>query len=60
MKNSPRHHENLKGDNLSDFKLEAHRVGANAVVAVDLDYTQLGDTGWCMVLLVAIGTAVTI
>lgn len=45
---------------LYELKREAHSVGANAVVAVDLDYTQIGDSGWGMVLLVASGTAVVI
>ena len=45
---------------LSELKREAHRVGANAVIAVDLDYTQIGDKGWNMVMLVASGTAVVI
>lgn len=43
---------------LYELKKEAHAVGANAVVGVDLDYTQVGDNGWNMVLLVASGTAV--
>lgn len=45
---------------LYELKKEAHAVGANAVVGVDLDYTQIGDGGWGMVLLVASGTAVRI
>jgi uncharacterized protein YbjQ (UPF0145 family) len=45
---------------LHELKREAHAVGANAVVGVDLDYTQIGDGGWNMVLLVASGTAVVI
>jgi uncharacterized protein YbjQ (UPF0145 family) len=28
-------------------------MGANAVIAIDLDYTQIGDKGWNMVMLVA-------
>jgi uncharacterized protein YbjQ (UPF0145 family) len=43
---------------LHELKREAHAVGANAVVAVDLDYTQIGDSGWNMVLVIASGTAV--
>ncbi len=43
---------------LYELKREAHALGANAVIAVDLDYTQIGDGGWNMVLLVASGTAV--
>ncbi|WP_245813634.1 YbjQ family protein [Boseongicola aestuarii] len=45
---------------LKELKREAHSVGANAVIAVDLDYTQIGDKGWNMVLLIASGTAVII
>ncbi|MDF3420190.1 heavy metal-binding domain-containing protein [Sulfitobacter sp. KE29] len=43
---------------LYELKQEAHRLGADAVVAVDLDYVQIGDGGWSMVMLVASGTAV--
>jgi uncharacterized protein YbjQ (UPF0145 family) len=45
---------------LSELKKEAYSRGANAVIAVDLDYTQIGDGGAAMVLLVASGTAVVI
>ena len=34
--------------------------GLQPHVGVDLDYTQIGDGGWGMVLLVASGTAVRI
>jgi len=44
---------------LYELKKEAHAVGANAVVGVDLDYVDLSGAG-SMVLLVASGTAVTI
>lgn len=44
---------------LLELKREAFRVGANAVVAVDLDYTEL-SSGGNMVLLVASGTAVVL
>jgi uncharacterized protein YbjQ (UPF0145 family) len=44
---------------LYELKKEAHSVGANAVVGVDLDYVELqGATN--MVMLVASGTAVII
>ena len=43
---------------LYELKKEAHAVGANAVVGVDLDYIELSSAG-SMVLLVASGTAVT-
>ncbi|WP_223426611.1 YbjQ family protein [Tateyamaria pelophila] len=44
---------------LYELKAEAHLVGANAVVGVDLDYVDLGSSG-SMVMLVASGTAVII
>lgn len=44
---------------LYELKKEAHAVGANAVVGVDLDYVELSAAG-SMVLLVASGTAVVI
>ncbi len=44
---------------LYELKKEAHSVGANAVVGVDLDYVELSGTS-NMVMLVASGTAVVI
>jgi uncharacterized protein YbjQ (UPF0145 family) len=44
---------------LYELKKEAHMVGANAVVGVDLDYVELSANA-NMVLLVASGTAVII
>lgn len=44
---------------LYELKKEAHAVGANAVVGVDLDYVELSAAG-SMVLLVASGTAVIV
>lgn len=44
---------------LYELKKEAHAVGANAVVAVDLDYVELSAAG-SMVMLVASGTAAKI
>lgn len=44
---------------LYELKREAHAVGANAVIAVDLDYTEL-SFGGNMVLLVASRTAVRV
>ena len=44
---------------LYELKREAHSVGANAVVGVDLDYVELSG-GANMVMLVASGTAVVI
>lgn len=45
---------------LYELKREAHLVGANAVVGVDLDYVELAATGSTMLMLVASGTAVRI
>ncbi len=45
---------------LYELKREAHLVGANAVVGVDLDYVEMGSAGSSMVMLVASGTAVVI
>lgn len=44
---------------LYELKKEAHAVGANAVVGVDLDYVELSAAG-SMDMLVASGTAVVI
>lgn len=44
---------------LFELRREAHIVGANAVVGVDLDYVELSGAG-NMVMLVASGTAVRI
>ncbi|WP_347837376.1 YbjQ family protein [uncultured Planktomarina sp.] len=44
---------------LYELKKEAYRVGANAVVGVDLDYVEMSSVG-SMVMLVASGTAVVI
>ena len=49
----------LRRTALYELKKEAHAVGANAVVAVDLDYVELSGAG-NMVMLVASGTAVVI
>lgn len=44
---------------LYELKREAHAVGGNAVVGVDLDYVELSAAG-SMVMLVASGTAVVL
>lgn len=44
---------------LYELKREAHLVGGNAVVGVDLDYVEISTAG-NMVMLVASGTAVVI
>ncbi|MES2435098.1 MAG: YbjQ family protein [Pseudomonadota bacterium] len=45
---------------LLDLKREAHAIGADAVVAVDLDYSEISGGGKSMLFLVASGTAVRI
>ena len=37
---------------------EAHNLGANAVIGIDLDYQELNGKGGDMLMLVASGTAV--
>ena len=44
---------------LAEMADEAERRGANAVVAVDLDYETIGDTG-SMLMVSASGTAVVV
>ncbi len=43
---------------LSELKKEAHSLGANAVVGVDLDYSEFSGGGKSMLIVVATGTAV--
>lgn len=43
---------------LDELRREAHRIGAHAVVAVDLDYSEISGGGKSMLFLVASGTAV--
>lgn len=43
---------------LEELRKEADLVGANAVIAVDLDYSELTGKGKSMLFLVASGTAV--
>lgn len=45
---------------LAELKQEAHRAGANAVIAVDLDYSEFSGAGKSMLFVVASGTAVRI
>lgn len=44
---------------LHEMQQEAHALGANAVVGVDLDYETIGANG-SMLMVVATGTAVVI
>ena len=41
-----------------ELKIEAHKLGANAVIGIDLDYQELNGKGGDMLMLVASGTAV--
>ena len=41
-----------------ELKREAHALGANAIIGVSFTYTQIGDNGANMILVVATGTAV--
>jgi len=43
---------------LSELKNEAHSVGADAVIGVDLDYSEFSGGGKSMLFIVASGTAV--
>jgi uncharacterized protein YbjQ (UPF0145 family) len=45
---------------LQELRLEAMRVGANAVIAIDLDYSEISGNGKSMLFVVASGTAVRI
>lgn len=43
---------------LGELKREAAELGADAVIAVDLDYSEISGGGKSMMMLVASGTAV--
>ena len=43
---------------LRELKIEAHELGADAVIGVDLDYQEFSGKGKGMLFLVASGTAV--
>lgn len=43
---------------LAELRREAHELGADAVVGVDLDYSEISGGGKSMLFLVASGTAV--
>lgn len=45
---------------LAELKLEAYELGADAVVGVDLDYSEISGGGKSMLFLVASGTAVSL
>ena len=48
----------LRGQALEELRQEASRVGADAVVGVDLDYSEFSGGGRSMLFIVANGTAV--
>lgn len=43
---------------LTELRQEAHRLGADAVIAVDLDYNELSTSGAGILFVAATGTAV--
>ncbi len=45
---------------LAELKKEAYEIGANAVVGIDLDYSEFSGGGKSMLFIVASGTAVRI
>lgn len=45
---------------LNELRREAESMGANAVIAVDLDYSEISGGGKSMLFLVATGTAVKV
>lgn len=45
---------------LEELQMEAHSIGANAVIAVDLDYSEISGQGKSMLFMVASGTAVKV
>lgn len=45
---------------LNELRKEAHQLGADAVVAIDLDYSEISGGGKSMLFLVASGTAVSL
>ena len=51
---------NSKETVLTELKKEAYRIGANAVVGVDIDYSEFSGGGKSMLFIVASGTAVII
>jgi uncharacterized protein YbjQ (UPF0145 family) len=48
----------LKEKALIELKSRAHEIGADAVIAIDLDYNEFSGGGKSMLFLVASGTAV--
>jgi len=52
--------KDLKATCLTELKEEAYKVGADAVLGIDLDYSEFSGGGKSMLFLVASGTAVKI
>lgn len=50
--------KDLKSTAFLDIKEQAYKLGADAVVAIDLDYSEFSGSGRSMLFLVATGTAV--
>ena len=51
--------EEAKTDALRELEQKAHSLGANAVLAVDLDFETVGASG-SMLMVIATGTAVRV
>ena len=51
--------ETIKDTAIREMEEQAARLGANAVIGVDLDYETVGGSG-SMLMVTATGTAVTI
>jgi uncharacterized protein YbjQ (UPF0145 family) len=49
-----------KNNALLELKLDAHQLGGNAVIGVDLDYSEISGGGKSMLMVVATGTAVIV
>ena len=52
--------KNARETCLTNLKIEAYQLGANAVIGVDLDYSEISGGGKSMLFLVASGTAVIV
>lgn len=50
--------KDLKSTAFQDIRDQAYNLGADAVVAIDLDYSEFSGSGRSMLFLVATGTAV--
>ena len=52
--------KNARINCLNELKQEAFNIGANAVIGIDLDYSEFSGKGKSMLFIVASGTAVII